>query len=591
MSNNDLEGVRLTYVESYEELQQFFRWVGERRPIMGLDTETKGLDYWNHMGSFCRLVQFGDATQGWALSVNHWRGAIAEVLRTYDRPVVTQNGKYDLKSLKATDLPVPLDHQIHDTFLMDQLLNPLRRHGLKEIATTDIHPKSNIGSKFLKLSMKNRGWNWETIPEEALAYSIYSALDPVLTARLWEKWYPQLGDHQEAYDLEVAYSLVCADMEYRGLKVDKSYLGRLRERWESDIADIKDSLAVRGIQKPNSRLQVITSLEKEGWEPQSFTATGAPAVDKTVLEALKLDYETAQELLEYRAMTKRMANYINKMENHADKNDHIHPDIRVMGARTGRSSITNPPLQQLPKAYEVRRAIIPEEGHKIWAIDYAAEEFLLLIGVSQDPVALELIESGKDVHRWVAAQAYVKDYEDVTKESKERGRAKNTLYASLYMAQAAKVAATAGIDEAEAAMILEAINGGFNVMDTWRREFTAQCEAMDYPEVQVGDRRIPLPADRVFTTAVNTVIQGLGAQVLKRAVLRIKSAGLSHHLLIPVHDEGIFQLPDTEDAPEIAKELGVLMVDRSFRPNLTTEVTGPLASWGHAYKKQEIDFD
>lgn len=594
--SHTLMNIQLNKVDSIDDAFAFLRWLGETRLILAADTETKGLTWATSDPQFLRLMQFGDTRTGWVISAWKWRGLIEKALSSYEGPITFHNASFDLHVLLQAKLPIPTIDKIHDTMLIDALVHPERRHGLKSMASEDFGAQAGIGEQLLATSMKNGGWTWETIPEEAPAYGAYSALDPVLTAKEWELQYPQLGSMLKAYETEMLYRYHMTHAEHAGIRVDRAYMTGLERRWSADVANLRTELLAHGITKPLAKNQMLEQLLEDGWHPQEYTATGQPKLDREVLSALADDHEVARLLLDLRFKEKRLTSYVRKLLDNSAYDGRLHYEMRTLVARTHRSSVSNPPLQQLPKTYTVRRGLIADEGHKIWAVDYAAQEFRLAVAISEDPVAIEMLKSGEDIHCHVASKAYG---ETITKDDLRRQLAKNTLYAWTYNAKAKKIAATSGIAEADAQHLINVLDETFPVLSHWRTKITndsmrmenmGQQAAVDLPE----DRKVLLPPGRAYTTAINSIIQGAGAIVLKQAVNRLCSAGFRDNLLITVHDEALFQFPDDEETDDRIREVSQIMTDQQFAVELPVEVSGPATSWGALYEKtrtvEDTDF-
>lgn len=590
----DLSSVQLRTVNSIEDAEEFFRWLGQSRNILGLDTETKGLDYWRHGTDFVRLVQFGDLSAGWTISAHRWRGVIEKALDAYVGSIDFHNLSFDWKALKQSQFSLPARHMVHDTMLLDALINPSRRHGLKAISVEDISPDAGLGAEMLALSMKNGGWDWTNIPEESPAYSKYSSLDPVLNAYEWEYLYPQLGDMQEAYKTELSFAISMAECEFRGVNIDQKYVNSLLDIWDKDLKELRISLAINGVNNPNSRFEIIDSLETEGWNALEFTASGSPKVSKDVLEKLQLDYKTAELLLSYRGKTKRISSYLRKFQD-VDASGRLHFGTNTLVARTHRSSISNPPLQQLPKTYTIRRAILPSDGHKLGAVDYDAQELRLIAALSDEIAIQDILASGRDIHRHTAAAIYGIEYDSINKDDKRRQLSKAASYAIAYGAKPKKIMQTANVTYEEAESFYNQFNLLYPNITAWRNKaiYEAEQEAKSkgYALAPLPENRKALVhANKIYTTRINTEVQGTGAVVLKQAVNRLVKAGMEDYIMFPVHDEVVFSLPE-QDADSLLKEAAEIMEDFSFNVPLTTQASALVESWGGLYENTRTNAD
>src|SRR6185369_6285088 len=179
---NRLDDVQLTLVQDFSEVENLLRWLGERRPILGVDIETSGLSFAHDR---IRLVQFGDAKRGWALPYDEWKGVVRHVLSRYDGKIVLQHAKFDASFLQRDGLPFPWE-RTHDTMMMSFLVDSLGPKGLKPAAALYVDPRARSGESELKRAMVINRWGYGDIPIEHPLYWSYAALDTCLTAMLAE---------------------------------------------------------------------------------------------------------------------------------------------------------------------------------------------------------------------------------------------------------------------------------------------------------------------------------------------------------------------------------------------------------------------
>lgn len=597
-----LEGVTLRRVDDTDDVMEFKRWLGERRPVLAVDSETIGLEWYKN--GFTRLVQMGDASTGWTIGVDLWKGLIDEALRSYDGPIVGHNTKFDLHALDAVGLHLPARHQLHDTFLMHGLLYPLKWHGLKPVSTDLIDPHANVPAKELDALMKRNKWTWATVPYECLGYSVYGALDTVLTARLYEILKPQIdARYSQAYEREMLTSLIMFETERRGLRLDIPYAERLHERYASEMEELLTKIQFYGVTNPNSARQIERALRLENWEPDVFTDTGAPSLAKKVLE--KMDFEVASLILEYR-WREKYSSYVAKMlKSHV--NGVVFPSINTFEAKTGRMSIgtdkkergtgeiVSIPFQQFPHNYDVRRCILPRSvEEEMYAVDYDSQELRVLAHYSQEQGLIDAIREGRDMHCYVGSQIY---QEEITKADPRRNIAKMAQYLKVYGGGAAKLAGAVGIplDEAERFMALyERTFPGVKALSQHiisAGKSHLQREGHAYVETWGGRRPEVDPpkwkdGEKIdfFYKLGNYIIQGSCSDLLKEKLIQLDSAGFTKYIDLPVHDELLFSIP--ADEPELIHEMASIMEEyRAFSVPLTVEITGPKASWGHCKLK------
>lgn len=590
MSLAELANVNVDLVDSADKAAEVMRWLGERRPILAIDTETTGLNWWEP--GFLRLMQFGDGEKGWAWDANEWRGLSRQALKAVrddGLPTVFHNAKFDLHAIETDGLPLPDLRRVHDTKIMHHLIDNTANHSLKPIADS-YWPGASGGQSLLKRTMSKNGWTWATVPTDHPHYWAYGALDTVLTARVAEKLWPLVAPYDEAYQVEMAAQMVLYRAECRGLRIDPTYTSNLLEAYCNEADRLKEELLAYGIEKPGSNRAVVSALEVEGWEPSEWTETGLPKLDKVVLAELiaasGVPAEIAERVLRYKRLVKWSQNYLVKFLRDRTAGDHVHASINTMAARTGRMSVTGIALQTLPRGPEIRHCVIPEDGHVLYAIDYDGQEARQFASLSQDPAFIEAFIKGLDVHRYTAALAYGKEMEDVTGD--ERSVAKNFRYSQMYGAGDEKMAQTGGVSVETVAEFRRLSDAAFPGIPRFMKEVEAvgiqrmTMEGRPYV-VTLGGRHVHCEPDKLYKL-VNCLIQGSAADLLKRKIVALDAAGLADHIVIPVHDELLFDFP-ADGADELAHTCKEVMEDwTSYAVPLTCEATGPLPTWGTKYE-------
>jgi DNA polymerase-1 len=580
---DELEGIEITLVETLDEAREFLDWLASlpEGVQLAIDTETIGLNWWEP--NFVRLVQFGTRDRAYCLGAREWWQVIYDALaRVRDRgiPVVFHNCKFDMHALEVSGWPVPEWPYVGDTMIMDHLCYPIRSHALKQMGRRVYGKWATVGQQMLDAYHTENGTDWATVPVGVKAYWAYGGLDTVLTARFAESlWHElMLAGRLSAYMREMAVSAITYRMESRGLPVDLAYTSQLKEKWEVEMTELKLQLDVWGVKNPSSAADLIDALQrKEGWEPTEFTDKGAVKTSKSVLS--KLDSQIVPLVLRYKRLQKWTSAYL---DHFLESGGLTHPEIKTMGARTGRMSITRPAMQTLPSDDPtIRRCILPPAGARLWATDYDAQELRLMAHFSQDPGLLSLFESGQDPHKLVASAVYGVPVSEV--EDWQRKRSKNVAFARAYGAREPKIAETAGlsIEEVTYFTTMYDLNypGVSKFMDETINE--GRLRAMNEGEPYIttaGGRWVNTEPDKLYTL-VNYLIQGSGADLLKMKIVELDKAGLADNVMLPVHDELLFQFPEGEaDAPYEAAR--IMEEHEMFSLPLTCHTSGPLEAWG-----------
>ena len=553
----------LTLVESWDEAAAFREWLGQRRPVLAVDTETSGFRWWDGEQ---RLVQFGDAQSGWAIPFDQWGFVIREALERYEGPTVYHNAKFDLHWLERFNIRPPR-HLVNDTAVMAHLVAPDQRVGLKECAARWIDAHAADGQSALKAAMSKAKWTWGSIPVEFEAYWSYAALDVVLTARLWEHLVPTIRtDFREVYDLEMAVSHILMDMETRGVRVDLPYAAERQHDLEAYAAEARawcEQVYGFGV---GSNKRVAAQLLADGVHLTERTKGGSWSMTEEILDGI--DHPLADVVVGVRKAEKIAHSYFGKLQEMAD-GEIVHCSVRPLGARTGRMSVSDPSLQNLPRGPMVRDAFIAREDHVLVGADMDQIELRLAAHFSQDQDLIAAFDS-EDVFTDMAHRIY-KD-PTITKDDERRQHTKNGMYGFIYGTGAATFASTVGISLGEAREFLTTLQDTFPGLRTFSNTVQATArqrlatEGVEYVRTELG-RRLVAPDNRGYAL-VNAVIQGTAADLLKLAIVELDATDVGQYLILPIHDELVLDVPE-EHAEEAQRVLVDVMTQEDYAVPLT----------------------
>lgn len=582
-----IQDAKLHLVDSVEDAQAFLRWLGQRRPVLAIDTETTGLRPF--AGDHVRLIQFGDSTEGWALSARRWYGVVEQAMSglVADRaPIVFHNANFDLHFMDNAGWPLPMFRNIHDTYVMDHLLNPIRSHKLKHVAER-LWPGSGVGEVVLKDVFRKEKLGWATVPEDRVEYWGYAAMDTVITARTAETLWQQVNalGLREAYDREMAVQGIAWGMEKRGIVVDLRYSGTLLEEWRMEIELLVGELRDLGVHNANANKQIAIALQlTEDWEPDEWTVTGQPKLDSAVLKGI--DSEISRQVLRYRRLTKWSSAYLGNFIQGADSNSRIHPSINTLQARTGRMSYSGPSFQNIPRGRAIHRAIIPSEGNVIYTVDYDSMEARFFAHYAQDPGLIAACIADVDIHTYSARLMYRDP--TIGKKDPRRQKAKNGRFCRIYGGGPGKLADTIGVTEAEAREFIANDDQTFPGIRTFMRKVEQVARERSIIEglpyvTSIGGRRLVTEPDKLYK-ATNYLIQGGCADLLKTKIIEMDAAGLTPYMLLFVHDETVLDVPAGKEGEEIAHEVARIMrEEKMLSVPLTCEPEGPFDTWGDKY--------
>lgn len=396
-------------------------------------------------------------------------------------------------------------------------------------------------------------------------------------------------------DIELALVEVLADMEWAGVAVDVAWLRSLKARFQAERERVEREIhaAAGEVFNVNSNPQLRTILfEKLQLPVKKKTATG-PSTDASVLQELAEEGHVLPALLmEYREVAKLESTYLDTLPGLVLPRDgRLHTSYNQTVAATGRLSSSDPNLQNIPVRRElgrdIRRAFVAAPGWQLVAADYSQIELRLLAHLSHDAAFVEAFRSGADIHRQTASIIFGVAPDDVTSDM--RARAKTINFATIYGQGAHALSRQLRISNAEAkafiatyferfrgvreyldAMVTFAKENGFVETIFHRRRYIPELKEKNFNVRAFGER-----------VATNAPIQGSAADLIKVAMIRLhhrlQREGHRARMILQVHDELVFEVPDDEVASvrgvvreemEGAAELSVpLVVDVGVGPN------------------------
>jgi DNA polymerase-1 len=596
MTAFNLRAVQVHLVENFDDARDFQRWLArDAESCLGVDIESTGLNAWD-VGAAIRLVQFGDTRQGWAIPYEQWRGMVLEVLNTWPGEFILHNLAFEARwfAVHGDGYRFPLE-RTHDTMIAAQVIDPSKSAALKPLADTHLDRRASAGQHALKVAMDKYKWGWADIPVNFPDYWTYGALDPVLTVALHHKFQPLVGPggrFSQIYDLEMATRHIVSDMEIRGARVDLEYSEQQADRLDKVHDEmIEWGEATYGINLASTK-RLGWLIEELGGVIAARTYTGLPKVDKDQLQFLINDQSKpelstlAQNVLDMRQSGKTAEAYFRNFLLYADSDAIIHPEVRTMGARTGRMSVGNPALQQVPKGSAlVRNAFIPREGNALISTDFSQIEMRLMAHFSDDAGLIETFReadaTGGDF--FVAMGAAIYGDPTFSKKDPRRSLVKNVMYGKAYGAGVAKMASSAGVPLEQMQVVAEGIDSQYPGLRRMMKKVEglgadrARYEGQGYVTTPYG-RRLPCDDEKTYTL-VNYLLQGHAAEVFKKSLIDLDAAGFGPYFLLPIHDEILVDMPIDLVADAMHEIPEVMKNTTDYKVDILAESEGPLDRW------------
>ncbi|MEG1337301.1 DNA polymerase I [Cetobacterium sp.] len=378
-------------------------------------------------------------------------------------------------------------------------------------------------------------------------------------------------------EIEMPLIKVLASMENEGIKISPEYFSNYSEELELRLNQLTEKIyEIAGgefnINSPKQLGEVL--FLNLNIPPVKKTKTGF-STDSEVLEKLREQgHEIAESILEYRRLSKLKSTYVDPLPKMVDENNRLHTTFNQTGTATGRLSSSDPNLQNIPvrteEGMKIRKGFIAETGHVLLGIDYSQIELRVLAEISQDENLIKAYAENQDLHSLTARKLFELDIdEEVTRE--QRDAAKTVNFSIIYGKTAFGLSQELKISPKEASEYISRYFDQYPSVKHLEKEIIMYAEEHGYVEtyfkrkriiegINSKNRVIKSQAERM---AVNTVIQGTAAEILKKVMINLYDVLKDKndiHMLLQVHDELIFEV-EKEKALEYKDLIENIMKD------------------------------
>ncbi len=483
----------------------------------------------------------------------------------------------------AAEAGVELDLE-HDTMLGAYLLDPARRnYDLVELAADAglgvAKPEPQNGTPDEQLELGEEAEAALEPPEEAR-----------LVAELTETQRPRLAEwglEDLLRDVELPLVDVLAAMEREGIKMDAEQLAEIGKGFADEIAKLESEIyKLAGHEFTiGSPQQVAEVLFEELELTRKRRGKTGFSTDARVLAQIRDEHEIVPKIESWRELTKLKSTYLDTLPDLIDPDTgRIHTTFNQAATTTGRLSSTNPNLQNIPIRTELGRPLrscfVAERGARLLSADYSQVELRVLAHVADEEVLKKIFRAGDDVHAVTASEVFDIPREEV--DIGQRSKAKMVNFGIVYGLTGFGLADRLAIPQAEGEEFVARYLERFPAVRAFRDETIERAQADGFVTTLMGRRR-PIPelrSGQVQTRrlgerlAVNTVIQGTAADIIKVAMVRcqvaLRDAGLKTRLILQIHDELLFEGPTAE--MEQAEDLVRKEMCRAFELDPPLEV-------------------
>jgi DNA polymerase I len=511
-------------------------------------------------------------TEDRTLDAEQVRLVLKPILEDRSIAKVGQNLKYDYVVLRAAG--ICLAGVTFDTMVASYLLEAGERsHNLDRLA------QRHLGVTTIKIeTLIGKGKQQKRMDEVAVAdVGPYAAEDAEIPLRLLPLLSQQLGaqDLDELFEtVEMPLVEILAEMEYRGVRIEPGRLLELRDQYRQRLAILADEIEQMAghplnIASPKQLRAVL--FDELGLPVVKKTKTG-PSTDASVLEELARIHPLPAKIVLHRQYAKLLSTYIDALpELVAPETGRVHASLNQVVTATGRLSSSNPNLQNIPvrtdEGREIRSAFrAGPEGWKLLAADYSQIELRILAHFSGDQTLCGAFACGQDIHALVAAQVEQVPLEAVDRAMRRRAKAVN--FGILYGQSPFGLAKALGIPQEEAAEFIETYFSRYPGVLEFIGETLSRCRQRGFVTTLRGRRRAiegvrPVPEQMrepktgmirqlnlPERTAINTVIQGSAADLIKMAMIvtdrRLTQEAISAKMILQIHDELLLEVAADE---------------------------------------------
>ena len=488
---------------------------------------------------------------------------IKPILQAPDILKIGQNMKFDIQVL--ANYGIEISGPLFDTMIAHYLLEPDMRHNMNLLSETylsysPVHIESLIGEK------GDQQKNMRSVDTEKLKE--YAVEDADVTMQLKNVFEPRIKAEGLA-DLSAAIEMplipVLAKMERNGVILDTDELKSITSGLREDIITLeKEIFTLAGtefnISSPK-QLGDILFIRLKLDDKARLTSTRQYVTNEEILQRLTHKHPIVDKVLEYRGLKKLLTTYVEALPLLTDKKTgRIHTSFNQAIAATGRLSSNNPNLQNIPvrdeRGREIRKAFVPEKGHIFFAADYSQIELRLMAHLSRDKSMISDFLSGNDIHAATASKIFNVDIKDVTREM--RSRAKTANFGIIYGISSFGLSERLTIGRKEAKELIDGYFNSYPGVKIYMDESIQKARENGYVTTMFGRRRYlrdihsrnQVVRGNAERNAINAPIQGTAADVIKIAMVRIhnrlKKDNFKSKMILQVHDELIFEVPDAE---------------------------------------------
>ncbi len=489
---------------------------------------------------------------------------------------------YDLKKCMVVCKNIDFKNTVFDTIIAAYLLDYVVKDDISFLARTFDYNISDYESLY-GTDKRPKDVSLEELKEICClkAKFIYETRERLLQ---------ELEENEEMdlfLNIEMPLSIVLADMENTGIRVDRDYLKEVEITLDKQMKDIEQEIydlagSTFNIMSPAQLAKVL--FEDLAIPYPKKVKDNKYSTSKDILDKIAFVHPIVEKVLEYRTLAKLYTNYAVGLQNEIREDGRIHTIFTQTLTRTGRLSSIEPNLQNIPARNDyskmIRKAFLPDEGSVLLSSDYSQVELRIFAHMSHEKNLIQAFIDGKDIHAKTASDIFHVPMEEVTKDMRRNAKAVN--FGILYGISGFGLSEDLGIDISSAKKFIDNYLETYPGIQDYMEEAKALAYRNGYVKTLMNRKRVieELSSKNYMIRssgermALNTPIQGTAADILKKAMVEIyqefKKKNLKSKMLIQVHDELVFNV--LNDELEEVKKIVKNIMENTFKLDVPLKV-------------------
>ncbi|MEM7618738.1 MAG: DNA polymerase I, partial [Pseudomonadota bacterium] len=475
---------------------------------------------------------------------------------------IGQNIKYDWQMFKKYGIDMsPCDDTMLISYSLDGTSHSNSMDGLSELF---------LDHKPIKYEeVAGKGKNQVTFDKVDLDKALdYAAEDAEITLRLHKLFKPRIPQEKvcRVYeDIERPLIPVIGQMELHGIKVNPIKLKEMSEDFSHKLQELEKSIHKEAgtefnIGSPKQIGEIL--FDQMGLEGGKKTKTGQWSTDVSTLEKLAdAGEQIVIDILEWRGLSKLRSTYTDALQEQINpETERVHTSFSMAGTSTGRLASSDPNLQNIPirteEGRKIREAFVVEKGHTLLCVDYSQVELRLIAEMANVKALKQAFKDDVDIHALTASQVFGVPLDEVDGDLRRQAKAVN--FGIIYGISGWGLAKQLGCDVGEASHFIRKYLDTFHEIETFMSEQKEFARKHEYVVTLFGRKcytpninaKIPGLKAGAERAAINAPIQGTAADIMKMAMSnmprKLQEAKLNAKMLLQVHDELIFEVPNKE---------------------------------------------